>query len=217
MVGAWAAPAWAQSPLDDADVILSVQGGAITTGRVVLSPLGEQAVAPERVFFAPLNEFGSTANPGFDSFAGTFAAGSRVGFDILQALRVWDGQDFDRVAAAPADPALRVNFGPLIRFAPQTDQVVAGILLTASGGLFHNHYSFTALSQAQPPAEVPDPGIYLLAMRMVSTDPAAGPSEPFYFVLSHASPESEAQEAIDWVRVNLLAPPGPAGCTVADV
>ncbi len=136
---------------------------------------------------------GQTNDPGFDSLNGTFRPGEAVGFDLLAALRKWDGDDFDEI---PPEQ-IRVTsgfFGPTVT--PTNDQSVTGFSLEANGsGKWHKHLLFTLTSPASD-------GVYLAQMRLGSGSGLIAPSEPFWLVFEKNAP-GDLADAQRWVRDNL--------------
>jgi hypothetical protein len=195
-VVAFASGALAQ--LDHGDIALRVEAGVIQTG--LIDEVSGEATYPWRVFAAELDETGFTNEPGFDSEPGTFAPASLIGVDILTNLRLWNGTDFS--GASPS--ALRIRFGGLEAVTPPGDSVQPGFALSVSAdGSWHRHLGYTLLAPA-------DPGIYLLALRLHSTDAVVGPSEPFWLVFGNVADEIEHEAAVNWVRDNLVNLPCPA-------
>ena len=177
------------------DVILRVEAGIIRTGSISDPSL--------RVFTTTLGtaapDFAS--DPGFDCLPGTFPAGTRNGLRIRQALRVWDGSDFDAVAPS----RMNISFASLSFDSPPDDQIVTGFTLSVgSNGQWHRHVDYTLLAPATP-------GVHLLELEVFSTSPAIGTSEPFWVLFNQERPDAELQSAAAWVVANLASPaPCPA-------
>jgi len=153
---------------------------------------------PQRVFASEMGEVlpDFTDEPGFDNAPGTFPVPSSIGFDVPDALRVWNGTDFSQVSPA----RMEVAFSTLSRLTPEAPGVVVGFSLpVGSNGEWHRHLEFTLL----PPA---GSGVYLLTLRLWSTDPDIGASEPFWVVFNNGADEPTHDAAIDWVRENFLSP-----------
>lgn len=153
---------------------------------------------PQRVFASEMGELlpDFTDEPGFDNAPGTFPVGTSIGFDVLDALRIWNGADFDQVSPA----RMEVAFSTLSRTTPEAPAVVAGFSLpVGSNGEWHRHLEFTLL----PPA---GSGVYLIALSLWSSDPTIGASEPFWIVFNNGADEPTHDAAMDWVRAHLLPP-----------
>lgn len=197
-----AATSVASAQLHQGDIVLSVPKGAIETG-VFAPDSGE--VVPDRVFggtFGDSGFAGFTGNPGFDAVPGTFAPGTRVGFDAVAGLRRFVG---DGLAPAP-DAQLVVSFLTLSRTI--ASEPVAGFdLAVQSSGGFHRHLSFTLQGTSSP---LPPAGIYVIELEMYSTDSSVERSEPFFIAFDFGAGPLARQEAIDWIADHLLAPPCPA-------
>ena len=166
--------------------------------RTAGSDAAGELVRGGRVFIATFGEAPNFTNdPGFDSGEETFIPGTSVGFDVLQALRVWDPgtQRFDDVPTERQ--SIRLGpLGPVLT--PTVDQVVSGFSLTADGaGRFHHHLGYTLQSPARA-------GIYLLQMRLKS--PTLEFSRPFYMVFNQNSSALDHNAAAQWVASNLACP-----------
>jgi len=201
-----AAPAAGQ--LHDLDIIPTVDPeGAIVTNRVVTTGEG-QSLVPDRVFDADLVEFFGfpfTEDPGVNSAVNTFQPFTIVRLSIVDALRLWDGSSFDNVATDPTDPntfiTMEVDFGSTVIESPTTPgaRVEAIQFAVSSLGDLHVHPGNTL------PQNAPD-GVYLLAFDLTSDEAGLAPSEPYYIVYNFNRTQDEQDEAIQWVRDNLLTP-----------
>jgi hypothetical protein len=186
------------------DIGLTVEGG-----RIVTNLLDGSVYEPARVFGSELGEnFPNFTNePGFDSqHPGPFQAGSAIGVNILDALRKWDGSDFEAIAAETMTVSYQT--GPtttLTRTTPATaDTTVGGFGLgVASDGGWHRHLGFSLDAPASD-------GIYLLKLDLFSdqTSPGLGNSQPFYIVFNQ-NDEGSHDAAVDYVQANVV--PEPAG------
>lgn len=145
-------------------------------------------------------EFFSTDEPGFDSAPGTFPAGTMVGFNIVDALKYWNGDGFDPLLPATGE-TMTVSF--LQRLVQSGAGRVAGFKLpVADDGSWHRHLVFTLNGPATSP---PVRGIYLLALELYSTDPQVAASYPFYIVFN-VDAEPSHDLAVEWVHENLAGP-----------
>jgi hypothetical protein len=150
-----------------------------------------------------------TDDPGFDSFSGSFPAGTQIGFDLLAALRLWDGDDFETI---DPDYAMSVTKGDQVATTPAIDGRVPGFTFGSadSGGRFHHHVRFFL----DPFEFNAVPGLWLLELELWSTNPAVLPSEPFYLVFASGSEALGQQEdALAWVEQNLIG----GLCNPADI
>ncbi len=193
----------AASAQHDSDIILGLKGGAISTG--VLPSGGTGPAVPERVFESEFGELLAnwTSEPGFDSDAGAFAPGTEVGFDITKALKAWDGSAF---SAIPPE-AIRITKGALSIDTPAVDVVTPGYVFGSANlaGVFHHHLAFELLAPSSD-------GVYLLELALWSTSPAIGSSEPFWIVFGQNASPSTIDDAIDWVRANMIGQACYADC-----
>jgi hypothetical protein len=180
------------------DVYARPTGGVVETGAVS----GDGTIdAPELVFAAEFGDSGFpafTANPGFNSLPGEWPVGSRLGWNALAGLRVWNGNGFDPAG----DETLLVDFGS--QDFTIADGPVAGfdIAVQADGG-FHKHLNFFLEAAGDP-----DAGVYLVELEMYSTSASIDPSPPFWIVFDNEAPD-EIDAALAWVLENLA---GGAGC-----
>ena len=180
------------------DIILTVDDNAITTNTQ--GDMGPEATS---VFLAELDfiaGFWSTANPGYDCLPGTFTPGNAIGFVIEDAVREWDGADFDGIA----DEQISIEFGPagpiFSPLTPDTDVVGFTIPIQSNGG-WHKHYDY----YLEAPA---DEGVYLLRMRLTYTG-GLDDSEPFYLIFNQSQDPMVVSDAFEYVETVLLAPPCP--------
>lgn len=182
------------------DVLLTVENGRIVTGLV--DETGTNVRSNVRVFGAELGEFGPnfTDEPGFDNEPGTFAVGSRIGFNVRRAVRVYDANQFGTVGGT-----FEIAFGPRNIQTAENDVQVSGFSLPVGiNGEWHTHLEYTLLS---PAAE----GLYLLELELYSDQPGVGPSQPFWIVFNQSRSEPSHAVALRWANVHL------AGACVADV
>jgi len=171
------------------DVILTVEDNAITTN---LETTG--GPVPTRVFeseFVDLAGFFTTDEPGFDNELGTFPTGTEIGFVITDAVRVWDGADFDTISASPISLEFSV-LGPVTSPATPGAEVTGFTIPVQGDGAWHKHYDFFL----EPPA---DQGIYLLSLRLTHTG-ALDDSQEFFIVFNQGMPEQDHEDAIAYAE-----------------
>ncbi|MEM1424209.1 MAG: hypothetical protein AAGH64_09420, partial [Planctomycetota bacterium] len=98
------------------DIQLFVEEGKITTGLIDLDLVSSETPCPvlefdTRVYATRLDD-GSIPHfenfPGFNACPGTFDEGVFVGFNIADALRVWNGLDFEDI---PTQETMFVSSG----------------------------------------------------------------------------------------------------------
>lgn len=180
------------------DVLLTVDDGVLVTGSVLPDDGWEVPVVVFTGEFGDSGFPGFTANPGFDAEPGTFLPGTKIGFNILEPLKVWSGSGFEQTAGE----TMTISF--LTLSAETGSGFVPGFELAvqANGG-FHRHYSMFLNG---PLGSSPAPGAYLLVRELYSTDSMVAPSAPFYFVMGHLVAESVVDEAADWLLSQLQGP-----------
>lgn len=165
-----------------------------TTVRTGAVDVDTDAITPDvYVFGSELGEApnppGATDEPGF--FADSLGAGVGVGFHVFDALRVWDGSDFDAVAT----PTMSISKGLSSAVTPASPGgFAAGFLIaTADGsGGFDDHPEFV-LSDAGAT------GVYLLTARLWTDAPGVAISREVFFVFNNGADESVHEAAIDYV------------------
>lgn len=169
-----------------ADIELEVAGGRITlSGSVFAAELG-------KTFTNYTNE------PGFDSEPGTFPTGTQVGFNILDALRTWNGSDFSTFGSA----TMAISNGPATVTTPTTaDSFVPGFGLNVSAnGQWHQHLGYTLDEPATD-------GVYLLTLELYNSDPGIATSGPFFVVFNQNVDAVIHDDAIAYVETNLVPEP----------
>lgn len=172
------------------DVLVENIDNRLTTGLLQ----GRTTIHDHRIFAAEFGEVfrNFTDEPGFDSPAGAFAPGSTIGFNVLDALRSWDGGGF----GSPASSTLTISFANL-SIETGSGFVEGFGLPVAQNGEWHRHLNFI-LNEPAPP------GIYLLALELWSDDPGLERSEPFYIVFNQEMDELIHDEAIEWAERYLV-------------
>jgi hypothetical protein len=176
------------------DIILSNEQHQITTRE--LSTLTGEPGEIQRVFPAEFGEFPNWTNdPGFDSLLGAFGPGQEIGFDILAALRVWDGEDFDEI---PLEEQIEIRKGAAVAVTPAMDVRVAGFAFgdANGGGVFHHHIGYTLTDPAAT-------GVYLLQLELWTPGGAIGASEPFWIVFNQNESPAVFEEAMEWALLFL--------------
>ncbi|MBU4272927.1 MAG: PEP-CTERM sorting domain-containing protein [Planctomycetes bacterium] len=169
----------------EADVPFENVGGKIVTGHY-----HDGEFHSEYVFQKRFND--SEVDPNwvemcFDSEASAWRAGSAIGFSILDALRVWDGSDFD---AIPPE-RLVISYGSRSVTTPETATMVSGFDMPTANGTWHYHPAFTLLSPYSD-------GIYLLQMGLYSTVQSVTNSDPFYIVFRQDEVAGGSGSAEEW-------------------
>lgn len=182
------------------DIFIEQVDGRLHTNRT----LSDTEFEPERVFSSSLFGFGGfafTDDPGFQSL--DLPGFSAVRVDFVDAPRIWDGQDFDALAAAPFFLSRNQVDYPAPTVAGETAEGPA--LPISEFGDMHSHpgQRFTV--------PLPD-GVYLVQYRLVS-NAGIEPSEPVFVLYNWNRPTSEVDAAALYIRENLLTPPCPADFT----
>ncbi len=188
--------------LASAPAALAQHGGdvgvAIVDNHLTTNVIENGVHTPQRVFGAEFGELVAsfTDEPGFTSLPGAFPVPSAITFNVLSALRQWDGSSFGSVI--PAEQ-ISIGFGPLTPvLTPTTDVFTPGFSLgVGSNGEWHRHLEY---SLSAPAAD----GIYLLEMNVVGTSPSMQASLPFWIVFNQNMPETEHDEAIQWANDHLV-------------
>ena len=169
-------------------------------GDVELHVVMGRIVTNQRVYSAELGEIipNEVDEPGFDSLPGTFPSGSSVGFTILDALRVWDGNDFDSIPIETLAISFGTSLGPITT--PLIPSIVAGFNLNVSSdGAWHRHIDFILGAPASM-------GVYLLQLELTSSSSGIAPTEPFFIVFNQNDSEVNHDAAIAFVENSLTIP-----------
>lgn len=202
--GVLAGVASAGDGLHDVDVILELQNDAVHTASVT----GPDQTVLQRVFVVEMNLFFGfpfTEDPGFNSRLGEFPGSSVLRLNMLDSLRIWDGQDFDETAPFPLELARGDNsfFSD-----PSPGVVVNGpSMLVNSAGEVHVHPEHFLVPDAAD-------GVYMMTYEIESNISSIEPSAPFYFVYDWNAAEQDVVAARDWVQNNLVSSPCPADLDV---
>jgi len=218
-VAALGAGAAAQPHLDIQ--LINDGSGQIKSGLVDVAQIDEDNLCPIldddfRVFTQRLDD-GSIPHfenfPGFNACRDTFEEGSFVGFNIVDALRRWDGEDFDQI---PDNETMFVSSGggnPVIRQTPsEPGGFVEGfdLALIPDSGSMHTHVQYFLSADEGEPA----PGVYMLTIEVDTTQSGLEPTPPIFLIFADGAPDSELEEAADFIRDRIACAPdltGPGG------
>ncbi|MBO6513270.1 MAG: hypothetical protein JJ974_04820 [Phycisphaerales bacterium] len=188
----------------DADFVPAVVDGKIVVGAV--DPDTNQIVYPSPIKSAIFGTEGFpnfTNDPGFNSELGGLISGMTIGFNILQAPRIWDdvNQDFETIATEQ----LIVRAAGQNIHAPMTDTVVMGIPFGQASldpsASFHHHMQYLLNGGLPPMVD----GVWMLQLELWSENMSIEPSDPLYIVFGQGDGEQYVEDAIEWIEDNLLA------------
>ncbi|MEM9373282.1 MAG: GC-type dockerin domain-anchored protein [Planctomycetota bacterium] len=198
----------AAQSLHETDYILRVHDSMLETGTVDFSTGDVMYPDPIRSGAFGAEGFPNFTNdPGVDAQQGQNVPGMFVGFDITRAVRSWDG-DFDQIASE----TITLRKSGINTTSPLSDVVVPGIIFGQAnldeGAGFHHHVQFFLDAAA---GETPS-GLWLLTWEFWTDAPGVERSEPLYIVFSQGDGADELDDAVQWVRDNLVTQP-----CVADV
>lgn len=151
------------------------------------------ALTPERIFLTTLGDTGVprfTSNPGFEAAAGTFTAGSRLGWNAVSGLQRWNGSAFE--------PAVGMELE--LKYLTLKNTVAAApiegfSLAVQSNGGIHRHLGFTLRDAS---GLGPATGAYLLSLQLYATD-STSVSETFWILFN---------DGIDAAAFNAIAQAG---------
>jgi len=199
------------------DVWVSFDNGRIVTGSADKSTNPVTFTSGVRVFEAEFGELPGFPNlldePGF--FTEHLPANTGIGFNILDALRVWNGSDFSSIAAQSmsifGDP---FPDGPVATTPAAAGAFVPGFQFIESdaNGFFDDHPTFQLNNQAD--------GIYLLSLELFTDASGIANSEPLYIVFGSnldgslgddIAFEAAIESAVDFVNASVIPTPGAAG------
>jgi hypothetical protein len=164
----------------EGDVAIKIIDNKIVVGDWIVDGV---TLEPCPVFAGRFNDTGENPNwtdePGFDSAVSTWPVPSSVSFNILDAVRVWDGSDFDEVASQQ----IRLSYASQSAVTPTTPSTAAGFSVgVSSSGAWHRHLGIELLDSTYVNGFAAD-GIYQLKIELLSSDASIGKSDPFYLVL----------------------------------
>ena len=195
------------------DIELFADNNRITTGLIDRDAITSENPCPilsldARVYDARLDD-GSIPHfenfPGFNACPGTFDENTFIGFDVVDALRVWNGTDFGTI---PANETMFISSGgaqPIFVETPaNADGFVEGfnLALTTATGSMHTHVQYILSSTAGTPT----PGVYMLTLALDSENTSLEASEPIFLVFADGVPQQELDDAVAYVRDVLVDP-----------
>lgn len=190
--------AWGQA-LHGVDYLIRVEAGALQAGGV---DAGGGAVYPVRVksgVFGAEGVANFTNDPGVNAELGALVPGMSVGFDLVAAVRGWDGT-FDTVS----QDRITVRKSGINTVTPVSDSVVPGIVFGQAdlddAASFHHHVQFI-LNPAQ--GGVPS-GVWMLTWELWTDAPGVERTEPLFIVFAQGSGVSELDDAVAWVEQHLV-------------
>ncbi|MFK7758568.1 MAG: GC-type dockerin domain-anchored protein [Phycisphaerales bacterium] len=190
----------------NADFVPTVQNGQIVVGAI--NPDTNDVEYPSRIKSAILGTEGFpnfTNDPGFNSELGALIPGMTIGFNILQAPRVWDPIDEDFETIASEQITVRAAGQNIL--APSTDTVVPGIIFGQASfdpsASFHHHMQYLLNGGLPPMIE----GVWMLEIELWSENSSVDNSDPIYLVFGQGEGEAQISDAISWIETNLIASP----------
>jgi len=194
---------------EDVDVLIRAENGLLTTGS--WSHDTDSVVEEnERVFaFEWGNDEGANISdePGFFAEAGTLA-GMNWGVNFVDAVRVWNGSDFDTVSPNSVTYEL---LGAEMDTPGSAGGFTPGFAIPVGGGGFDDHFEIVLNAPLDGSAD----GVYLISMELFATTDALGGapanSETFWFVGNFGGDEIDHEAAIEYVEDVLVPAPGAAG------
>ncbi len=204
LTGALPAVAAAQAngnELDPGDVGLIVENNKIVTGLVENNQIVERRIFVADLF--PFFGFPFTANPGFDTRLNTLPPFSVTRLNMTDALRMWNGADFNDIAAldtgsGPTPIRVEISFGSFAVLSPISPGTLVNgpsFAVTSLGDLHvHPQHLFQS--------NLPD-GLYLLTFE-VENNAGLTTSDPFWFIYEWNSEPGELAAASQWVQQNLI-------------
>jgi hypothetical protein len=199
-----ASPALATDPHTDVLVILPPGGTQFTTGAYDFNG-GQTITTAARVFRGRFGEAGQpdfTDDPGFVAPSGTLPSNMLVGFDIVDAVRVWDGADFD--ALSPSTITCE-RFTSFATSPASFGQTTPGFWIDTTGatGGVHAHMEY----YLDPPASN---GIYLLTLAVRTNHPTIANPDPIFVVFDMNNPGGTGAVDAAVAHVESLLSPAPA-------
>jgi hypothetical protein len=171
------------------------------TGSTLVTNAYDPALAltPERMFLATLGDTGVprfTSNPGFEAAAGTFAAGSRLGWNAVSGLQRWNGSAFEPAVGMELELKY-LTLRSTVAAAP----VEGFSLAVQSNGGIHRHLGFTLRDAF---GSGPSTGAYLLSLQLYATG-STGVSDTLW-ILFNDGIDTAAFDAIAQAAREVLLP-----------
>lgn len=179
------------------DILVELDGNQVVTGLIDENQTVTTDVRVFKSTFGDSGFDGFTTNPGFDALPGTFNPAYRVGFNILDALRVWNGAGLEPTGGE----TLNISFSTLESETAECFVPGFDLAVQANGG-WHRHLSFWLMPDGRG-----EPGIYVLKMHLYYTAPGSEQSEPFWMVFNHNGTAQDHDAAYAWVLENLASCP----------
>lgn len=194
------------SEVHNADFVPMIQDGKIVVGAV--NPDTNAVEYPSQILSAILGAEGFpnfTNDPGFNSELGGLNPGMTIGFNILQAPRIWDDVDGDFETLAAEQFTVRAAGQNIL--APTSDMIVPGIIFGQASfdaaASFHHHMQYLLNGGLPPMID----GVWMLELELWSENAGIESSDPIYLVFGQGNGEGQISDAIDWIESNLIASP----------
>jgi hypothetical protein len=164
--------------------------------------------------------------PGFNNGAfaaglfpgnGLLTSGKTLAFDVSTFLQYWDGTGPVNFSTAPALVSLGLQRGSAQGIVDGTHFIDATFPTVSSTdqvapGRVHQHISsllyFDGSTDHLDPAGNAPNGIYMIGMQLKFTDNSITPSDPIYLIYNNGLSEALHDEAIDFVKSNIVPEPG---------
>lgn len=202
-------------PDDFDDIFVGFESGRVTTSRILDDGMGGFGTEPARVFSA---EFGESGLPGFADDPGFFSVGvfdegTSIGFNVRDALRVWNGANFDAISSSTVSLAFAsgVPGSPEVTTPAAAGQSVPGFeFVTAEAmGLFDQHIDLTL-------SDPMTPGVFLLQLELfIGTGRGSTTSLPFWVVMGNEADPADLDAAIAYTEAFIVPAPGPMALLAA--
>lgn len=178
------------------DIWLYAQDGRLMTGLIEEFP-GLDRTPGVRVFHAELGADVDNAadEPGLRVLESGLDPAGQLSFTVNRALRMWDGNSFDMLAAH----TMTIGFDALSATTPASDAPVLGFSVGVDpDGDLHDHYDFllNAATRVQ--------GIWLLDVTFHFSNLAS--ADPVWILFSQDLDNESVEAAEAWALANVPAP-----------
>lgn len=194
---AFTLPAMAQH-LHAGDIELEVESGKLAVHGAAHTQYGTGYA----IFESDFGDFAKgpykTANPGYDSHAGTFASGEIINYLALGSLWRWDGAGWANSVINGETVQLDGNLGETTLWGVSgVSGDAAGLLGQAGGsGNIHEHLD---MSINAPAGFLPTLGAYYVSLQLTSDSYAS--SDPFLIVFNNGLDETAFEHAVHALAV----------------
>ena len=182
------------------DAFVDATGQTLAAQRVYVWEFGED----------PFDPF-ALGDPGFNARPDSgLPEGSRVGVQVLSDLSYWNASGPVSLAAVPNDETLQFAFLSQSRLAGTGTGILPEMFwgpAVGTNGTFHAHLNTILARPGGVGGQDPTPGIYLVELSVLSSDPGIKPSVPIFAIFNSGADDAAVDSAVDFVSRRLVPEP----------